>query len=347
MQELRDKAHSDSNREVEPALDGKEEDAWDDEEEEDEECAWAPGSPTGRQGSDLMARKAAQQAQQALPPSPLGGHNGRARIGEDKAVYSGMEANTEAQEDKAKHQSEEWYLPGRRWSVWKAEQSASPERSKSPAPRSKSPAPRSKSPASRSKSPGQRSPEGSPCKHVVFGKLYSPPRTPNHPTPSCSTPKPKTKPKLASPKGWDDLFAEHATLVPSCGVDVPLMDLEHFSACAIALQLVPEAISFEEMEGCFHELAHVCAADGLQRLMLRPAEFEACLRACLRAVSQRHRGHFTLSAELSRVQELCAAPYAASLSRVPFTSKLSGSDGSFPTPPRPRTLPPSPATIVE
>ena len=30
-------------------------------EEEDEECAWCPGSPTGRQGTDLMARKAARQ----------------------------------------------------------------------------------------------------------------------------------------------------------------------------------------------------------------------------------------------------------------------------------------------
>jgi len=31
------------------------------EDEEDEECAWAPGSPTGRQGSDLMAAKLARQ----------------------------------------------------------------------------------------------------------------------------------------------------------------------------------------------------------------------------------------------------------------------------------------------
>ena len=30
-------------------------------EEEDEECAFAPGSPTGRQGTDLMARKAAMR----------------------------------------------------------------------------------------------------------------------------------------------------------------------------------------------------------------------------------------------------------------------------------------------
>ena len=32
-------------------------------EEEDEECAWAPGSTTGRQGSDLMAAKQARQRQ--------------------------------------------------------------------------------------------------------------------------------------------------------------------------------------------------------------------------------------------------------------------------------------------
>jgi len=44
------------------------------EEEEDEECAWAPGSPTGRQGTDLMAAKAARQAAAAGgAPSPLRG----------------------------------------------------------------------------------------------------------------------------------------------------------------------------------------------------------------------------------------------------------------------------------
>ena len=37
--------------------------AEEEEEEGDEECAWCPGSPTGRQGSDLMARKAARQAE--------------------------------------------------------------------------------------------------------------------------------------------------------------------------------------------------------------------------------------------------------------------------------------------
>jgi len=37
-------------------------------EEEDEECAWAPNSPTGRQGSDLMAAKKARQQQR----KPLG-----------------------------------------------------------------------------------------------------------------------------------------------------------------------------------------------------------------------------------------------------------------------------------
>lgn len=41
-------------------------------EEEDEECAWAPGSPTGRQGSDLMAAKRARQLSCTSPiPSPL------------------------------------------------------------------------------------------------------------------------------------------------------------------------------------------------------------------------------------------------------------------------------------
>ena len=30
--------------------------------EEDEECMWAPGSPTGRQGTDLMAAKRARQS---------------------------------------------------------------------------------------------------------------------------------------------------------------------------------------------------------------------------------------------------------------------------------------------
>lgn len=40
-------------------------------EESDEECAWAPGSPTGRQGSDLMAAKAARQSASRLgEPSP-------------------------------------------------------------------------------------------------------------------------------------------------------------------------------------------------------------------------------------------------------------------------------------
>merc|ERR1711865_1161306 len=36
------------------------------EEEEDEECAWSPGSKTGRQGTDLMAAKAARQARSPL-----------------------------------------------------------------------------------------------------------------------------------------------------------------------------------------------------------------------------------------------------------------------------------------
>jgi len=37
-----------------------------DTEEFDEECAWAPGSPTGHQGTDLMARKTARQSSPKL-----------------------------------------------------------------------------------------------------------------------------------------------------------------------------------------------------------------------------------------------------------------------------------------
>ena len=40
-------------------MDGDSEASW--QEEEDEECAWAPNSTTGRQGSDLMAAKRARQ----------------------------------------------------------------------------------------------------------------------------------------------------------------------------------------------------------------------------------------------------------------------------------------------
>jgi len=42
-------------------------------EECDEECAWAPGSPTGRQGSDLVAaKKARQRLRDAVAPSKWG-----------------------------------------------------------------------------------------------------------------------------------------------------------------------------------------------------------------------------------------------------------------------------------
>jgi len=46
--------------EANPFLEEEEEE--DEFEEEDEECAWAPGSPTGKQGTDLMAAKRARQA---------------------------------------------------------------------------------------------------------------------------------------------------------------------------------------------------------------------------------------------------------------------------------------------
>jgi len=39
-------------------------------EEEDEECAWAPGSPTGRQGSDLMSAKQNRQVNKTLLGKP-------------------------------------------------------------------------------------------------------------------------------------------------------------------------------------------------------------------------------------------------------------------------------------
>lgn len=48
------------------------EEFWPDlEEESDEECAYAPGSPTGKQGTDLMAAKRAKQAKTPAGPIPL------------------------------------------------------------------------------------------------------------------------------------------------------------------------------------------------------------------------------------------------------------------------------------
>jgi len=49
-------------------------------EEEDEECAHAPGSPTGRQGTDLMAAKQARQQHSPAPPNDnSGGYDSRQR----------------------------------------------------------------------------------------------------------------------------------------------------------------------------------------------------------------------------------------------------------------------------
>ena len=47
-------------------------------EESDEECAWAPRSPTGKQGSDLMARKLARQ--HSLSPPLTGMIQGSRRL---------------------------------------------------------------------------------------------------------------------------------------------------------------------------------------------------------------------------------------------------------------------------
>jgi len=66
-------------REVRERLDGKK--GGGGEKEEEEPCAWAPGSPTGKQGSDLMAAKRARRSPPKSRGSPLADRPGSTLTG--------------------------------------------------------------------------------------------------------------------------------------------------------------------------------------------------------------------------------------------------------------------------